>query len=167
MTRWQDTSRSNPWPCECQPLMKCTPQQQCWTQSWSYHGTFSVLRRGSNLGPLGWQPSTLTTWGTYVSWGLYSQVPRLTWKSSGSGYLTWGCRYIPTRYIPNQYEHESALLILIFKGQLSWVSQFLLSNVFVICVCESLHWWQKRKHNSWTSLPLLSFQAPSQRGKQI
>ena len=52
--------RSNPWPNECLPRMKCTPQH-CRTQSWSYHGTFSVPRRGSNLGPLGWQPSTLTT----------------------------------------------------------------------------------------------------------
>ena len=54
------TCRSNPWPSECLPRMKCTPQQ-CRTQSWSYHGTFSVPRRGSNLGQLGWQPSTLTT----------------------------------------------------------------------------------------------------------
>ena len=48
-----DTCRSNPWPNECLPRMKCTPQQ-CRTHSWSYHGTFSVPRRGSNLGPLGW-----------------------------------------------------------------------------------------------------------------
>ena len=26
-----------------------------------YRGTFPVPRRGSNLGPLGWPPSTLTT----------------------------------------------------------------------------------------------------------
>ena len=36
--------QSNPWPSECLPLMKCTPQQ-CRTQSWSYHGTFSVPHR--------------------------------------------------------------------------------------------------------------------------
>ena len=51
------TARSNTWPSECLPRMKCTPQQ-CRTQCWSYHGTFSVPHRGSNLGPLGWQPST-------------------------------------------------------------------------------------------------------------
>ena len=55
-----DTCRSNPWPNECLPRMKCTPQH-CRTQRWSYHGTFSVPRRGSNLGHLGWQPSTLIT----------------------------------------------------------------------------------------------------------
>ena len=34
-------SRLNPWPSECLPRLKCTPQQ-CRTQSWSYRGTFSV-----------------------------------------------------------------------------------------------------------------------------
>ena len=34
------TSRSNPWPSECLPRMKCTPQQ-CKTQSWIME-TFSV-----------------------------------------------------------------------------------------------------------------------------
>ena len=55
-----NTCRSNPWPNGCLLRTKCTPQQ-CGAQGWSYHGTFSVPRRGSNLRPLGWQPPTLTT----------------------------------------------------------------------------------------------------------
>ena len=55
------TCRSNPWPSECLPRMKCTPQQ-CNVE----HKVEAIMeplvpRRGSNLGPLGWQPSTLTT----------------------------------------------------------------------------------------------------------
>ena len=49
MTELHLSSRSNQWPSECLPRMKCTPQQ-CGTQSWSYHGTFSVpLRALSNI----------------------------------------------------------------------------------------------------------------------
>ena len=52
--------RSNPWPNESLPRVKSTPQQ-CGTHSWSCPGTFSDPHRESNLGPLGWQPSPLTT----------------------------------------------------------------------------------------------------------
>ena len=37
-TVWKVSCRSNPWPSECLPRIKCTPQQ-CRKQSWSYHGT--------------------------------------------------------------------------------------------------------------------------------
>ena len=52
--------RSNPWPNECLLCLKSTPQQ-CRIHSWSCPGTFSDPHRESNLGPLGWQPSPLTT----------------------------------------------------------------------------------------------------------
>ena len=52
--------RSNPWPNECLPRMKST-LHQCGTHSWSCPGTFSDPHQEANLGPLGWQPSPLTT----------------------------------------------------------------------------------------------------------
>ena len=62
-----ETSRSNPWPSECLPRMKCTPQQ-CGTQSWSYHGTFSVPRRGSNMGDKKTGQSTPNLYDQYTDW---------------------------------------------------------------------------------------------------
>ena len=65
------TARSNPWPSECLPHMKCTPQQ-CRTQSWSYHGTFSVpLFRQTLIWPRIWPASVFISVSRAALWGCF------------------------------------------------------------------------------------------------
>ena len=56
-----NTCRSNPWPNECLPRMKCALPTSVEHKVEAYCGTLSIPHRGSNLGLLSWQPSTLTT----------------------------------------------------------------------------------------------------------
>ena len=58
---YHNSCRSNPWPNECLPRMKCALPTSVEHKVEAYCRTLSIPHWGSNLGLLSWQPSTLTT----------------------------------------------------------------------------------------------------------
>ena len=78
------TSRSNPWPSECLPRMKCTPQQ-CKTQSW----IMEPFRSPSNLNQL----RAKIDWTRFKCLWIFQKSEQLSFSAGFPDQFNWHIEY--------------------------------------------------------------------------